>query len=173
MLEEDLRTSTSPRKPPEHRPSTFCQEQQDKSWCEDISQQDLVDGSSPISNFVTQSLEVDSSFQCSDYSQAVTPLSHSQGGYVSFEPAYCRHRFQPLDESEFQVPSPKETNYLSPKMEHWWGSPEKTSTVTYSWSVQEEWNNITFFWTQMEKEKQLLKGIPDQEFLALDEFGRT
>ncbi|KAL6470958.1 hypothetical protein MHYP_G00196080 [Metynnis hypsauchen] len=184
VLEEDLKTSTSPRQPTEHPSSTLCLEQRDKSWCKHGSQQYLMGELNPNSCFCeankkipTRSTDVDSSFPCWAYSQTIAPLSANQGEYHSFESAYCRHRAEPgmicfPGYSEYQMPSPQDTSYFSPKMEHWWGSPERIGP-TYPYSVQEEWNSTTFFWAQMERQEHILRNMSDQDLLALDEYGRT
>ncbi|KAL7848637.1 hypothetical protein SRHO_G00202600 [Serrasalmus rhombeus] len=184
VLEEDLKTSTSPRPPTENPSSTLCPEQRDKSWCRHGSQQYLMGELPPNScfceankRFPTQSTDVDNSFPSWAYSQTIAPLSASQGEFHSFESAYCRDRAEPgmtcyPGYSEYQVPSPQDTRYFSPKMEHWWGSPE-TIGPTYPYPVQEEWNSTTFFWAQTERQEHILRNMSDQDLLALDEYGRT
>ncbi|KAL7831676.1 hypothetical protein AOLI_G00292240 [Acnodon oligacanthus] len=182
VLEEDLKTSTSPRQSTEHPSSTLCPEQRDESWC--IHQQYLMGELPPNScfceankKFPTRSTDVGNSFPCWAYGQTIAPLSAGQEEYHSFESAHCRHRAEPgmicfPDYNEYQVPSPQDTSYFSPEMEHCWGSPE-TIGPTYPYSVQEEWNSTTFFWAQMERQEHVLRNISDQDLLALDEYGRT
>ncbi|XP_036415843.1 NF-kappa-B inhibitor zeta [Colossoma macropomum] len=184
VLEEDLKTSTSPKQPTEQPSSTLCPEQRDKSWCKHRSQQHHLDELPPNScfcetnkKFPTRSTEVNNSVPFWAYSQTAAPLSDSQGEYHRFESAYCRRRAEPgmicsPGYSEYQVPSPQDTSYFSPKMEHWWGSPE-TIGPTYPYSVQEEWNSATFFWAQMERQERILRDMSDKDLLSLDEYGRT
>ncbi|KAK3560659.1 hypothetical protein QTP86_014506 [Hemibagrus guttatus] len=66
--------------------------------------------------------------------------------------------------------SPQEI-YFSTKVD-WWGSPHKTGSLSYSYSVQEQWNSMTHSWTQLDRETRVLKSISNQELLLQDEKGR-
>ncbi|XP_072547899.1 uncharacterized protein [Salminus brasiliensis] len=184
VLEEDLKTSASPRLPKDHPSPSRGPEQGDRSWCEHIAQQSFTAQSPPIrsfcdtNKFLMQSIEVYNSFPCSVYGQTIAPLSDGQRGYDHFESAYYRHKSQPETicspgEREYQVPSPQEANYFNPKTNLWCGSTENTGSPGHPFSAQEQWNSMVFFWAQMEREERLLKDVSDQELLALDKCGRT
>ncbi|KAI4905169.1 hypothetical protein NFI96_001206 [Prochilodus magdalenae] len=180
VLEEDLKTSTSPKQPTEPLSSTFCPEQWDRNWCKHGSLQGFMDELSSTSSFCeanvkipTQSIKAYDSFPFPAYSQDIALLSDSQGGYRNY-----RRRVEPamicsLSDGEYQVPSPQDTSYYSPKTEHCWDSLEKISNPAHPCSVQEDWNNMMFFWTQMQRQEHILRGMSDRDLLALDEYGRT
>uniref|UniRef100_A0A8B9HV56 Zgc:113279 n=1 Tax=Astyanax mexicanus TaxID=7994 RepID=A0A8B9HV56_ASTMX len=174
VLEEDLKTSTSPRPANMHQSSTQSPEPGDKNWCEHKTQQSFTFDSPPnrsfceTNTFLMRSVELYNSFPSSAYNQTITP--NSQEGYDHYESVYYRPKSQAgmicsPGEGEYQVPSPQEAS--------WCGSTREMSGPAYPYSVQEDWGSLAFFWTQMKREEHLQSSIPDQELLALDKCGRT
>ncbi|KAK3531557.1 hypothetical protein QTP70_024938 [Hemibagrus guttatus] len=175
VLEEDLKTS---RQSSNHM-ATFTPELGNKFWSKSVLQQEHLyePSSTPTScyaaskKFSMESVEI----YGSAYSQAASLSTDTKVKTSSGESDYYIHQRQhemtgSSSDSKVLVQSPQEI-YFSTKVD-WWGSPHKTGSLSYSYSVQEQWNSMMHSWTQLDRETRVLKSISNQELLLQDEKGR-
>ncbi|XP_077064894.1 uncharacterized protein LOC143716304 isoform X3 [Siphateles boraxobius] len=185
VLEEDLKTCQSYRSPNKTHSASYSSE----FWVEKASQQGLMNTrgqknempQSPSYSVRSETSPVHSvcsSYLSPTYSQGTDVFFGNQEEYSSYESD--KYRYDDLygvscsaaNSCEYQVPSPQESFHASPNPEVWEVSPQKMNCPPWPQSQQEECSDMTFFCTQMEREENLLKEIPDQELLAVDENGR-
>ncbi|XP_066564817.1 NF-kappa-B inhibitor zeta isoform X2 [Amia ocellicauda] len=203
VLEEDLKASKPHRcteesecgsSQPYNTPSPYTSVQTPKAWVQEFpAQQPAVeyspDGSigSSTPSPQTYCLPTDFSpasspdgcdyFHSPPYEQTPAPSPGYPGGYYSDNSEDLVSSMYP--QLTYQVPSPPDSIYHSPKPHFYEGyadslaDPPANLSNHYSYRQKQDWNGLTFFHFQLQREENLIRGISDQELLAVDKKGRT
>ncbi|XP_026081950.1 uncharacterized protein LOC113058356 isoform X1 [Carassius auratus] len=184
VLEEDLKTCQSYRLPDYKSPSASCSSE---LRVEDASPQGFMNTNDqeneiPLSpSYPSETSPVHSvcsSYPSPTYSQGADVFLGNQEEYSIYESDCYRYEGQyrmscsPANSCEYQVPSPQESFNASPNPEVWEVSSQKMNCPPWPHSQHKEWSCMTTFLTQLEREENLLRGISDQELLAVDGNGR-
>ncbi|XP_015193055.1 NF-kappa-B inhibitor zeta isoform X2 [Lepisosteus oculatus] len=175
--------------------SSFLAAQQAEPWTQEFPQRSpVVEHSSGSSSPPAPAYHLATDFSPAsspDGCDLFSPLSHERtpepspgypGGFYADGPEDAASSSHPKAacsqiSSDYQVPSPPDPAYHSPPLhfgERYSENPPDHLpglSPPVSYELQQDWNSLSFFHFQLKREESVLRGVPDQELLGVDNSG--